>query len=116
LKLCAVTAASDRFSTGVSGNWQGEAATKDGPLQLAVHIWPFQNGKQLVGLAEVLNRNDEILFINPSSTSRTCISRYAGAQSASTVSSTRKGRSSKVTGNNLGASAPLVLKRVEKSK
>ena len=47
---------SDRFSTGVSGNWQGEAATKDGPLRLAVHLWPYQNGKQLVGFAEILNR------------------------------------------------------------
>src|SRR5438067_6370131 len=35
---------SDQFSTGAPGNWQGEVITKEGPLQLAIHIWPYQNG------------------------------------------------------------------------
>src|SRR5437773_5047441 len=56
---------SDQFSTGVLGNWQGEVITKEGPLQLAIHIWPYPDDKHLVGTADVLNRNVRDLFIDP---------------------------------------------------
>src|SRR5437868_8301062 len=47
---------SDRLSTGVEGNWQGDVITKQGPLQLAIHIWPYRDDKHLVGTADVLNQ------------------------------------------------------------
>jgi hypothetical protein len=53
------------MSTGVLGNCQGEVITKEGPLQLAIHIWPYQNGKQIVATADVLNRDVRDLFIDP---------------------------------------------------
>src|SRR5499427_1501239 len=56
---------SDQFSAGVLGNWQGKVITKEGLLQFAIHIWPYPNDKQLVGAAEVLNRDDGDLFIDP---------------------------------------------------
>ena len=105
---------SDRFSTGVSGNWQGAATTKDGSLQLAVHIWPNQNGKQLVGFAEIVNRNLGTLFIDPIVFNepdlhfelRTVSGAYDGKLNAqeTVIEGTWK---------QPGASAPLVLKRVK---
>ena len=35
---------SDKYSTGILGNWQGKIVTKDGNYKLAVHIWPGKNG------------------------------------------------------------------------
>ena len=106
---------SDRLSTGVPGNWQGEAITKEGPLQLAVHIWPYQNGKQLVGFAEVLNRDVGSLFIDPIAFNEpdlhfeihTVSGAYDGKLNA---------QGTAIDGNwkQFGASTPLVLKRVKK--
>ena len=39
--------------------------TKEGPLQLAIHIWPFRDDKHLVGAADVLIRDDRDLFLDP---------------------------------------------------
>ena len=106
---------SDRFSTGVLGNWQGEAITKEGSLQLAVHIWPVPGGKQLVGFAEVLNRDVGSLFIDPIVFNEpdlhfeihTVSSMYDGRVDA-------KGTVIEGNWKQSGASAPLVLKRVKK--
>jgi putative intracellular protease/amidase len=106
---------SDGFSKGVPGNWQGEAITKEGPLRLAVHIWPYQNTKQLVGFAEVLNRDVGSLFIDPITFNEpdlhfemhTVSALYDGKVNADgTV----------IEGNwkQSGESAPLVLKRTRK--
>jgi putative intracellular protease/amidase len=106
---------SDRFSTGASGNWQGEVITKEGPLQLAIHIWPYQNGKQLVGTADVLNRDDRDLFIDPIAFNEpdlhfeihTISGAYDGKLNA-------QGTVIEGDWKQFGASAPLVLKRVKK--
>ena len=104
---------SAQFSTGVLGEWQGKVITKDGPLQLALHIWPTQNGKVLVGTADLLNRDERDLFIDPIAFTapdlhfeiRPIKSAYDGKLNAqaSTIEGTWKQD---------GASAPLVLNRV----
>jgi hypothetical protein len=56
---------SDNFSTGASGNWEGELKGKEGRRRVAVHIWPNGPGKQLVGTADLINQDDRDLFIDP---------------------------------------------------
>jgi hypothetical protein len=106
---------SDRFSTGVAGNWQGETSTKDGPVRLAVHLWPYQNGKQLVGFAEILNRNDESLFIDPIVFNEPDLHFEIHIVSG-TFDGKIDAQGKAIEGNwkQPGAFAPLVLKRVEK--
>jgi hypothetical protein len=108
---------SDRFTTGVSGNWQGEATTKDGPVRLAVHLWPYQNGKQLVGFGEILNRNDESLFIDPISFNEPDL-HFEIRLVSGAFDGKINAQGTVIEGNwkHSGASAPLVLKRVEKGK
>src|SRR5947207_9366579 len=55
----------------VLGNWQGELITKEGSLQLAIHIWPYPDEKHFVGTADVLNRDVRDLFIDPRSEEHT---------------------------------------------
>ena len=106
---------SDRLSTGVQGNWLGEVVTKEGPMQLAIHIWPYQNGKQLVGTADILNRDDRDVFIDPIALNGLDLhfeihlgkSTYDGKLNA-------QGTAIEGTWKQSGASAPLVLKRVNK--
>ena len=106
---------SDQFSTGVLGNWQGEVITKERPLQLAIHIWPYPDDKHLVGTADVLNRDDRDLFIDPIAFNgldlhfeiHTGTSTFDGKLNA-------QGTAIEGTWKQFGASAPLVLKRVKK--
>ena len=106
---------SDQFSTGVLGNWQGTVITKKGPLQLAIQIWPYPNDKQLVGAADVLNRDDRDLFIDPVAFNapdlhfeiKTVSGAYDGKLNA-------RGTAIEGTWKQFGASAPLVLKRLKK--
>jgi putative intracellular protease/amidase len=106
---------SDRFSTGVSGNWQGEVTTKEGPLRLAVHLWPYQNGKQLVGFAEILNRDVGTLFIDPIAFNQPDLHFEIHLVSA-TFDGRLNAQGTVIDGSwkQLGAPAPLVLKRVQK--
>ena len=106
---------SDQFSTGALGNWEGKVITKDGPLQLAIHIWPYPDDKHLVGTADVLNREERDLFIDPIALNGLDLhfeihngaSTYDGRLNA-------QGTSIEGTWKQSGASAPLVLKRLEK--
>lgn len=106
---------SDHFSTGVLGDWEGEASTKQGPLQLAIHIWPYPDGKHLIGVADVLNRSVKDLFIDPIALNGQNLhfeihnagGTYDGNLNAS-------GTAIEGTWTQSGASAPLVLKRVKK--
>ena len=105
---------SDQFSAGVLGNWQGELATKDGPLQLAVHIWPYQNGKQLVGTADVLNRDVRDLYIDPIAFNERDL-HFEIRLAKSTFDGKLNAQATIIEGNwkQSGTSAPLVLKRVK---
>lgn len=106
---------SDQFSTGVLGNWQGEMITKEGPLQLAIHIWPYPNDKQLVGTADVLNRDDRDLFIDPIALNGRDL-HFEIHNGASTYDGklNEQGTAIEGTWKQSGASTPLVLKRVKK--
>lgn len=106
---------SDRFSTGASGNWQGEATTKEGALQLAVHLWPYQNGKQLVGFAEILNRDVGTLFIDPVTFNEPDL-HFEIHMVSGTYDGKLNAQGTVIEGNwkQPGESAPLVLNRVEK--
>jgi putative intracellular protease/amidase len=106
---------SDQFSTGVLGNWEGNVITKEGPLQLAIHIWPYPDDKHAVGTADVLNRDDRDLFIDPIAFNGQNVhfevhlrkSTYDGKLNA-------QGTAIEGTWKQAGASFPLVLKRVKK--
>ena len=106
---------SDQFSTGVQGNWQGKVITKEGPLQLAIHIWPYQNGKQLVGTADVLNRDDRDLFIDPITLNGQDL-HFEIRLGKSTYDGKLNAQGTVIEGNwkQFGVSTPLVLKRVKK--
>jgi len=106
---------SDQFSTGVLGNWQGEVITKEGPLQLAIHIWPYQNDKQLVGTADVLNRDVRDIFIDPIAFNGPDL-HFEIHLGKSTYDGKLNAQETAIEGNwkQFGASAPLVLKRVKK--
>jgi len=104
---------SDGFSTGVQGNWQGEAKMKDRILRLAVHIWSDPASKQLVGFAEVFNRDGESVLIDPISLTdsdlhfevQTVSGKYDGKINA-------QGTVIKGDWKQSGTSMQLVLKRV----
>ena len=106
---------SDQFSTGVLGNWQGEVATKEGPLQLAIHIWPYPNDKQLVGTADVLNRDARDLFIDPIAFNGLDL-HFEIHNGTSTYDGKLNAQGTAIEGawKESGASVPLVLKRVKK--
>lgn len=106
---------SDRFSTGVQGNWLGEVVTKEGPMQLAIHIWPYQNGKLLVGTADILNRDDRDLFIDPIASNGQDL-HFEIRLGKSTFDGKLNAQATAIEGTwkQSGASAPLVLKRVKK--
>ncbi len=105
---------SDRFSTGVLGNWQGEVMTKEGPLQLAIHIWPYPDDKHLVGTADILNRDVRDLFIDPIALNGTDL-HFEIHNGASTFDGKLNAEGTAIEGNwkQSGASAPLVLKRIQ---
>jgi len=105
---------SDRFSSGVQGNWQGQITTGDGPLQLAIHIWPTQNSKQLVGTADVLNRDVRDLFIDPIAFNERDL-HFEIRLAKSTFDGKLNPQGTTIEGNwkQSGASAPLVLTRVK---
>lgn len=105
---------SDTVTEGVEGNWAGEVATKNGPLQLAVHLWPDQN-KHLVGFAEVLNHDGESLFIDQISFKNTEL--HFEAKTVSGVYDGKLNANATVIKGNwkqAGTSASLVLKRIKK--
>jgi putative intracellular protease/amidase len=106
---------SDQFATGVLGNWQGKVITKEGPLQLAIHIWPYQNGKQLVGFAEVRNRDVGSLFIDPIAFNEPDL-HFEIHNGARTYDGKLNAQGTAIEGTwkQSGASAPLVLKRAKK--
>jgi len=106
---------SDELSTGVQGNWQGKVFTKEGPLQLAIHIWPFQNGKQLVGTADVLNRDDRDLFIDPVTFNPPDL-HFEVRLGKGTYEGKIDAEGTAIAGHwtQNGESAPLVLKRIKK--
>jgi len=106
---------SDRFSTGVLGNWRGKVITKEGPFELAIHIWPYPNDKQLVGSADVLNRDVRDLFIDPIALNGQDL-HFEIHNGASTFDGKLNAQGTAIEGNwkQFGASAPLVLKRVKK--
>ena len=106
---------SDQFSTGVLGNWQGEVITKEGPLQLAIHIWPYPDDKHLVGAADVLNRGVRDLFIDPIALNGLDL-HFEIHNGASTYDGKLNAEGTAIEGTwkQSSASAPLVLKRVKK--
>ena len=106
---------SDQFSTGVLGNWQGEVITKEGSLQLAIHIWPYPNDKHLVGAADVLNRDVRDLFIDPIALDGPDL-HFEIHNGASTYDGKLNAEATVIEGawKQSGVSAPLVLKRVKK--
>jgi putative intracellular protease/amidase len=105
---------SDRFSAGVQGNWQGEVMTKQGPLQLAIHIWPYPDAKHLVGSADVLNWGDRDLFIDPIVLNAQDL-HFEIHSGASTYDGKLNAEGTAIEGTwkQSGASNPLVLKRVK---
>ena len=106
---------SDRLSTGVLGNWQGEVMTKEGPLQLVFHIWPYPPDKQLVGAADVTNLELQDLFIDPITLNGSDLHfEIRLAQAAYDGKLNAQGTAIEGTWKQSGASAPLVLKRVKK--
>jgi hypothetical protein len=106
---------SDQLSTGVLGNWQGKVITKEGTLELAIHIWPYPNDKHLVGTADVLNRDDRDLFIDPITLNGQDLL-FEIRLGKSTYDGKLNAQGTAIEGNwkQFGASAPLVLKRVKK--
>src|SRR5215831_7685627 len=106
---------SDDFSTGVLGNWQGEVITKEGPLQLAMHIWPYPDEKHLVGTADVLNRGDRDLFIDPIALNGQEL-HFEIHNGMGTYDGKLNAQGTAIEGNwkQSGASTPVVLKRVKK--
>jgi putative intracellular protease/amidase len=106
---------SDRFSTGVLGNWQGEVSSKEEPLQLAIHIWPYPDDKHLAGTVDVLNRNDIDLFIDPIALNGPDL-HFEIHNGASTYDGKLNAEGTAIEGTwkHLGASTPLVLKRAKK--
>ena len=106
---------SDQFSTGALGNWQGEVIAKEGPLQLAIHIWPYPDDQHLVGAADVLNRDDRDLFIDPIALNgRDLHFEIHNGTGAFDGKLNAQGTVLEGTWKQSGASAPLVLKRVKK--
>jgi len=106
---------SDQFSTGALGNWRGEVKTKEGPLQLAIHIWPYPDDKHFVGAADVLNRGDQDLFIDPIALNGPEL-HFEIHNGSSTFDGKLNTEGTVIEGNwkQSGASAPLVLKRIKK--
>ena len=106
---------SDQFSTGVLGNWQGTVITKEGPLHLAIQIWPYPNDRQLVGAADVLNRGDRDLFIDPLAFNAPDL-HFEIQNTRGTFDGKLNSQGTVIEGTwkQFGASAPLVLKRVKK--
>ena len=106
---------SDQFSTGVLGNWQGEVITKEGPLQLAIHIWPYPNDKHLVGTADLLNRDVRDLFIDPIAVNGLDL-HFEIHSGTGTFDGKLNAQGTAIEGTwkQSGASAPLVLKRAKK--
>jgi putative intracellular protease/amidase len=106
---------SDQFSTGVLGNWQGTVVTKEGPLQLAIQIWPYPNNKQLVGAADVLNRGDRDLFIDPVTFNAPDL-HFEIRNGKVTFDGKLNTQGTAIEGawKQFGVSAPLVLKRLKK--
>ena len=104
---------SDRFSTGVLGNWQGEAITNEGPLRLTVHIWPYRD-KHLVGTADVQNREVRDLFIDPIVLNGPDL-HFEIHNGASTFDGKLDAQESAIEGSwkQAGVSSPLVLKRAK---
>ena len=104
---------SDEFRAGAPGNWKGKAVTKDGPLQLVLHIWPGDR-KQLVGFAEVSKRNGDSVFVEAISFKdpdlhfelHAVSGIYDGKISV-------RGATIRGTWTQNGASAPLVLRRIK---
>jgi len=105
---------SDQFSTGVLGNWEGKVITKDGPLQLAIHIWPYPDDKHLVGAADVLNKDVKDLFIDPIALNGADL-HFEIHNGASTYDGklNTQGTAIEGTWKQSGASMPLVLKRMK---
>ena len=106
---------SEQFSSGVLGNWQGKLITKEGSLQLAIHIWPYPDDRHLVGTADVLNRNDRDLFIDPIALNGPDL-HFEIHDGASTFDGKLRAQGTTIKGiwKQSGASTPLVLKRVKK--
>ena len=105
---------SDQFSTGVLGNWQGNVITKQGPLELAIHIWPYPDDKHFVGTADVLNREDRNLFIDPIALNGADL-HFEIRNGASTFDGKLNAQGTiEGTWNQSGGSTPLVLTRVKK--
>ena len=105
---------SDQLSTGVLGNWHGKVITKEGPLELAVHIWPYPDDKHLVGTADVLNRDDRDLFIDPIALNGPDL-HFEMHNGTGTFDGKLNAEGTTIEGNwkKSGGSAPLVLKRVK---
>ena len=107
---------SDQFATGALGNWQGKVITKEGPQQLAIHIWTYPDDKHLVGTADVLNRNTRDLLIDPITFNEPDL-HFEIHNGASTFDGKLNAKGTTIEGNwkqSSGASARLVLKRVRK--
>jgi putative intracellular protease/amidase len=104
---------SDSLSTGVLGNWQGNVVTKQGRVQLAIHIWPYPDDKHLVGTADVPNRNVRDLFIDPIALNGPDLHFEIHAD-ASTFDGKLNAQGTAIEGRwkQSDASAPLVLTRV----
>jgi len=104
-----------KFSTGVLGDWEGEVTTKEGPLQLAIHVWPYPDDKHLVGAADVLNRDVRDLFIDPITLNAQDL-HFEIHNASGTYDGRLNATGTAIEGSwtQSGASAPLVLKRVKK--
>jgi putative intracellular protease/amidase len=106
---------SDQFSKGAMGNWQGEAKTDKGLVQLAIHIWPYPNDKHLVGTADVVNEKVANLFIDPIALDGQDL-HFEIRNGASSFDGKLNAQGTAIDGiwKQAGASAQLVLQRVQK--
>jgi len=82
---------------------------------LAIQIWPYPNDKLLVGAADVLNRDDRDLFIDPVAFNAPDLHFEIHSVSGDYDGKlNRQGTAIEGTWKQFGASAPLVLKRLKK--
>ena len=112
----AVTATnpSDRYSTGVLGNWRGKIVTKDRNYNVAVHIWPAKDGA-LTGTLDSLD--EEVNGMQLDMVALTGNTLHFTVPSIAGIYEARFNESNSAiegTWKQSGQSLPLILERVNK--
>ena len=105
---------SDKYSTGVLGNWQGKIVTKDGNYNVAVHIWPGKGGT-LTGTLDSLD--EEVNGMQLEMVGLTGSNLHFTVPSVEGAYEARLNRNNSAiegTWKQKGQSLPLVLERVNK--